>query len=174
MIMTNDFVKVFFMKYYSEQQTAKKRRCVTRIRTVLVLLCLSALAACLYLMLHVTTGNAARSFWFCLILFALSGWIVITLREVLLLPLKRVIAHEEGILKNAEVPAQYSGTLTRTGLWFTLPSSITLMKLTLTSEDGESVNLSVERSRMKLLPADGTRVKLSAVRGFVTEVRHEK
>lgn len=99
MIMTNDFVKVFFMKYYSEQQTAKKRRCVTRIRTVLVLLCLSALAARLYLMLHVTTGNAARSFWFCLILFTLSGRIVITLREVLLLSLKRVIAHEEGILK---------------------------------------------------------------------------
>ena len=161
------------MKYYSEQQTAGKKRAVTKIRIAFILFCLLAAAACLYLMLHVTTGNAARSFWICLILFTLAGWTAIAVREALLLPMKRVIAHEEGILKSTDAPARYAGTLSRTGLWFTLPSSITLMKLTLTTEDGESVNLSAEQSRIKLLPADGTRVKLSAVRGFITEAEHE-
>lgn len=161
------------MKLYSKEQTAKRRRAVQLWNVVLPVFCALCLAFCLHVILHVRTGNASASFWACLIPFTLAGWTVILARSLRVLPLKRLAAHEESILVSAENAGKYEGVLTRTGTWFSLPSSITLVKYALTAEDGTTVNLSAEKSRVKLLPADGTRVKVSAVRGFITEVTHE-
>ena len=165
--------EVKYMKLYSEKQTACKNRKLLLWRILLPLFSIAALAVCACIVLHTKTGNAARSFWSCLSVFTLGGWFVILVRMLRLLPIKRVIAHEKGILNSIESPAEHIGVLTRAGVWFTLPSSITLMKLVLLTDDGEKVNLSVEKSRMKLLPKDGTRVKVASVRGFITEVEHE-
>lgn len=161
------------MKLYTEKQTARRARAVMLWRVSLLALCALSIFALIGVILRVGTGNAVASFWACLILFTLTGWIVILARELILLPMKRVIAHERGILRSRESPEAHIGVLTRAGMWFTLPASITLMKLTLITENGENVRLSVEKSRLKLLPKDGTRVKVVSVRGFITEVEHE-
>lgn len=161
------------MKLYSENQTANRRRAVTRWRLGLLVFCALALSACIWMMCHTGTGNAARFFWSCLILFTLSGWLVILARQLVILPHLRTAAHESGILHSEEKPVSYRGILTRAGVWFTLPSSITLMKYTLVTQSGETVSLCSEKSRVKLLPEDGAEVTVTTVRGFITEVDHE-
>lgn len=157
---------------YTEEMTEKRKMRTKRNARFAAGTLLGGLAACVILCTRVHTGSAARLQWITVAVSAVSGWAALLMCHLSVIPERAAYRHEEGILKGE--PAEMAGVLYREPGTLTLPKSITIRKLRLETENGP-VTLRVQAGKARLLPPDGTRVKVITVRKYVTafEVEHE-
>ena len=124
-----------------------------------------SLVLCIFLCTKVTFFNQDRLLWPVVIVSVLGGWGVIFLYSYAYAPAKARAEHMKGIMAGEE--EVFSGVLQRTGETFAIPKSVTVKKIRLQMGE-ESILLHAESAAARQLPADGKRVKVSAVRKFIT------
>ena len=145
-----------------ETQRLKKRaRCLTWLAW---LLAAAALLCCIVCCARVTTLHALRLQWTAVIVSTAAGWSIMLLYSLAIAPPNPLWLHAEGLQKGAvEV---YTGVLMVSGESFRIPHSVTVRKVLL--EGDESVSLNVVADKARQLPKNGTRIRITAVRRYIT------
>jgi hypothetical protein len=150
---------------YTPGEAERWRRRARRSQQALWCLACGGLAGCIGLCFHVQTGNA-QSLFFCVIaLSTLAGWAVILLRGLVTVPARAQAQHTAGIA--AGEGEEYRGVLFVERDAFAIPRGITVKKAYL-EESGERILLQADAGRAARLPANGTRVRVTAVRKYIT------
>lgn len=155
---------------HAETQRMKKR--VRRLQCFVWAIAALTLTGCIVCCVKATTLTALRLQWTAVGVSTAGGWLVMLLYSLCLSPLSALQRHAEGLTKGeAEI---YAGVLTLQKESFRIPHSITVRKVALEDED-DAVTLHVAEAMAQLLPENGTRVKVTAVRKYITawEVCHE-
>jgi len=131
------------------------------------------LASCIYLCSCVRTGNAAALLVCVVALSTLAGWAAMCLLVFVYAPARAQSGHIAGILK--EETAQHEGEIFLRREKLHIPQSIDICKVRLISGE-EEIRLNVNARFAHELPPDGTRVRVTTARKFITafEVAHEK
>lgn len=124
-----------------------------------------SLAVCIFLCTQVTFFNQDRLLLPVIVLSVIAGWVVMLLYVFAYAPARARAEHMKGIMAGEE--EVFSGVLQRTGESFSIPKSVTVKKIRLQMGE-ESILLHAESAVARQLPADGTRVQVSAVRKFIT------
>lgn len=139
----------------------RARRC----RQAVWILSAAGLAACVFLCCRVNTGNAHALFLGVTALSVLTGWAVILLRSLLYQPARAQAQHTAMIAAGSA--ENYRGALTVERDAFAIPRGITVKKVYLEAA-GERILLQADARRAALLPENGRRVRLTAVKKYVT------
>ena len=140
----------------------KKRR--KRWRALLIFLATLMLGICVFLCLRVTTRNAAVMEKIVILVSILSGWLLITLRDELLVLSKREAEHAAHMLTGPR--ETLTGTLSLTDDVFRIPGSIRVRRLTLETGEGTR-RLSVNVRKLRLLGPLPRTVTVEAVHDFI-------
>ena len=90
------------IRFYSKAELKKLKTSLWIARIAATLLALITLAVCIWFCVNVNTANALRQLVMTMIVSALGGWAVITLRITAIKHYKYAVAHCEAILKGAE------------------------------------------------------------------------
>jgi len=114
---------------------------------------------------QVNTANATTLQLTCIGLYALSGWACILLLYFVYAPARAMATHIGGMF-SAESEA-YEGTLTVHRESFHIPKSVTVRKATLETADGP-LSLSVSAGLVHKLPKNGSTVRVTTVRKYIT------
>ena len=150
--------------YTPEAARAWKRRAAV---TLGLSLGLVALATVINIILcgRVNTANAATLQLTCIALFALAGWACILLMYFVYAPAKAMAVHIGGMFS---APAEtLEGVLTIHKESFRIPKSVTVRKATLETAEGP-LSLNISAGLLHKMPKNGTRVRLTAVRRYIT------
>lgn len=150
--------------YTPEAARYWKRRASFTLGLALGLVAL-ALAVCILLCTRVNTANAQTFLFACIALFALSGWACILLLAFAYAPAKAQAVHIGGMF-SAEAET-WEGVLTVHKESFHIPKSVTVRKATLLTEEG-ALSLNVCAALAAQLPPNGSTVRLTAVRKYIT------
>lgn len=153
--------------WYTPQQAAKLKKRAGLCKWLMILLGAASLAGCIFLCTRVTTGTASRLLGLTIALSAGGGWAVMLLWVFGFRPLKAQADHMQSLL---ETPCETcTGLLSVSGYSFQIPGSIVVRKARLkTPEETLSLNLN-DRFAAKL-PPDGTPVRVTTARSFITGV----
>ncbi|MBQ5770608.1 MAG: hypothetical protein IIW08_05465 [Clostridia bacterium] len=154
------------MKLYTQDKLRALKKRAKALSLFLILLMALSLTAAVVMCFFVKTANAPKLLLAIITLMTLSGWTAILVLNLACLPSIRESAHMDHILK--EETFSHEGVFFVSGMVFRIPKSIEIRKVTLKSEDGETV-LSVNSKYASLLPADGTRVRVQAAKGYITQ-----
>ena len=131
------------------------------------------LACCVTLCFHVRPNNTKQILVTVILLSTLAGWCMILLINLGYLPAIAEARHIEHLNKGTET--EYAGRISINKKQFKIPRSVNVNKVKVT--EGEvSHSLSVNARKLRLLPPDGTRVRLKSMHGFITafEVSNEQ
>ena len=160
-------------QFYSAQGLARWEKQARRMLLAALLTAGIALAACIVLCCHVNTANASLLLAIVIGMSALGGWAVILLLAFGYFPARAEIGHIRGIREDQA--AEYAGVLRLSTPQWRIPHSVAFVKAAL-EMDGEEKSFNVNVRLIPLMPADGTRVRVRAVRKFITacEVQHEE
>ena len=124
-----------------------------------------ALAVNIFLCTRVNTANAQTLQFTCIALFILAGWACILLLYFAYAPAKAQAVHIAGMF-SAEAET-FEGVLTVHRESFHIPKSVTVRKATLETAEG-AVALSVSAGLVHQLPKNGTAVRVTTVRRYIT------
>ena len=149
--------------YSSEEFTRITKRRMRR-RVILLLLGALSLGVCVFLCMRVTTRNAAVTEKIVILVSILSGWILITLREELLVFSKREAEHAAHMLTGPRETV--TGTLSLTDDVFRIPGSIRVRRLTITTGEGVR-RLSVNARKLRLLGDLPRETTVTTVHDFI-------
>ncbi len=160
-------------RLYTEQAAQQWKQRAARLMAAVLLTAAAGLAACIFLCTRVTTGSAQPLLFAVIALSTLTGWAVILLVRLGFLTAKAEAEHIAGVLAGESETAQGIWTLSRQR-WI-IPHSVTFCKATLRDGDVSRV-YNVDVRLASVLPEDGTPVRVTAVRRFITawEVQHEE
>lgn len=150
--------------YTHEKMQYWKRRSAFLLSLALGLVA-AALMVNMILCGRVNTLNAQRMQLACICIFALAGWACILLLFLGYAPAKAQAIHMEGILSAQE--ESYEGQLTVQRDSFRIPKSISVRKAILKMEE-QSLSLNISAGFARRLPKNGTAVRVTAVRRFIT------
>lgn len=154
-------MKFLYSSELLSRWAARAKRCL-----LLCALCLGMnLALCIFLCSRVNALNSASLLWITVILSTLAGWAVICLVYFVYLPARAQISHIGGILNEAcEV---HQGVLHMHKEKNFIPKSIAFCRVSLT--DGEETkHFHVNAGLASLLPPDGSQVRVTVARKFIT------
>lgn len=154
------------MKLYTREKLRALKKRAKALSLFLILLMALSLIASVVMCFCVKTENASKLLLAIITLMTLSGWTAILLYNLACLPCIRESAHMDHILK--EESFSYEGEISLSPMIFSIPKSIQIQKVTLKSEEGDTV-LSVNGKYALLLPANGTRVRVKAAKGYITQ-----
>jgi len=154
------------MKRLYTPETARhwKRRSTFTLAFSLGLVAL-ALIVCVCLCAQVSTANAQTLLITCIILFTLAGWACILLLYFAYVPARAQATHIAGMF-SAEVET-FEGVLTIHKEGFHIPKSVTVRKATLLTAEGP-LSLNISAGLAHQLPANGSSVRVSTVRRYIT------
>ena len=157
------------ISFYSQAEALRvDRRAKTSLYISFALL-FSALIACIVLCTQVNTGNAEAMLYTVIGLFTLAGWIAILLLRLVYFPSAAICRHVKSILGGEE--EEWKGVLSLSPAAFQIPKGIVARKVTLSVEgEEEPRKLNIDDRLVKKLPTDGTRVRVRAVRKFITAI----
>lgn len=128
-------------------------------------LMLASLIVCVFLCTRVRTGNADRMLFAVVGISAVTGWAVMLILFFCYAPAHAQERHICGILDNSE--EEYTGEMHVLGEKIHIPKSIDVYKVAL--KDGEETKtFHVNAVFLRELPENGTRVRVVAVRKFIT------
>ena len=160
------------LSLYSRQAADRMgKRARTSLWTALAVLGV-ALAACVALCFRVRTGNAEQMLYTVIGLFTLAGWAAILLLQLVWKPSRAEYHHMNNVLSGRE--EEMEGRLAVSPMAFQIPKSVLIRRVTLT--DGEETKtLNLNARWVKLMPANGTAVRVKTAKKFITaiEVPHE-
>lgn len=124
-----------------------------------------ALGVCIFLCTLADGRNTAQLLLPVVIISTLAGWAVMLAGAYLWQPARARAEHMKGILSGKE--EKYTGVLQRTGDSYSIPKSVTVKKVALVNGE-ERTLLHADSAVARLLPPDGERVRVTAVRKFIT------
>lgn len=124
-----------------------------------------ALAVNIFLCTRVNTANAQALQLTAIGLFTLAGWACILLLWFAYTPAKAQAVHIGGMF-SAESET-YEGVLTIHKEGFQIPKSVAVRKATLETAEGP-LSLSVSAALVSRLPKNGTAVRVTTVRKYIT------
>lgn len=150
--------------YSHEEKNRMKKRAVICLATACAVLG-AALIACVVLCTKVRTGNAEKLLYWVIGLFTLAGWFFILMIGLGYRPFQAEYRHMEGILNGPEEMDE--GRLTVSPVSFRIPKSIVIRKAALTNGE-ETRTLNVDARLAKMLPKNGSRVRVKTVRKYIT------
>lgn len=150
--------------YTPESARHWKRRAALLLGLAIGLVVL-ALVVNIVLCTRVNTANAQTLQVTCIALFTLAGWACILLLYFAYAPAKAQAVHIGGMF-SAENET-YEGVLTIHKESFHIPKSVTVRKATLETAEG-AVALSVSAGLVHQLPKNGTAVRVTTVRKYIT------
>lgn len=156
---------------YPQAETQQLKRIVRRLTCLAWLTALAALAICILCCVRVTTISATQLRWTAVAASALGGWAVILLHGLAISPCRARLRHAEGLGEGAR--ETMTGVLTASRQTFQIPGSVRVRKVLLDGPEPHSLH--VADSKARLLPPEGTRVRVEAVRRYIVawEVCHE-
>ena len=150
--------------YSKDEKNRMKKRAMICLVTACAVLG-GAFSACIVLCAQVRTANAERLLYWVIGLFTLAGWAFILLLSLGYWPYQAEYRHMEGILNGPEEMAE--GRLTVSPATFRIPKSIVIRKAALTSGE-ETKTLNVDARLAKMLPKNGSYVRIKTVRKYIT------
>jgi len=150
--------------YTPEAARQWKRRATLTLAISLGLVAL-ALAVCIIFCTQVNTANAQTLMLSSMALFTLAGWACILLLYFVYAPAKAQAVHMAGMF-SAETET-WVGVLTVHKDSFHIPKSVTVRKATLETAEGP-LPLSVSAGLVSKLPKNGTAVRVTTVRKYIT------
>ena len=151
--------------WYSEELAARCQNRARRCLWFVVALAVLGLAACIFMCTKVRTGNASRLLAAVILTSTLAGWAAILLIGFVYRPAKAQAGHMLGLM-NAEAET-LTGTLSLEKGGFRIPGSIVVRKVRLRTED-ETLTLNLNARFAAKLPPEGTPVKVTVRRKFIT------
>lgn len=154
------------MKLYTQEKLRALKKRAKALSLFLILLMTLSLIASVVMCFFVKTENASKLLLATITLMTLSGWTAILVLTLACLPYIRESAHMDHILK--EVTFSYEGEISLSDMVLRIPKSIEIQKVTIKSEEGDTV-LSVNSKYAFLLPANGTRARVKAAKGYITQ-----
>lgn len=152
-------------KLYSMEEAGKWQKKARLYGGLLVFVAAAALLACIYLCTLADGRNTEKLLIPVMIISTLAGWAVMLGHAYLRRPAKARAQHMKGMLAGEE--EMFEGVLQRTGETFSIPGSVTVKKMALVNGE-ERVLLHADSVLARQLPKDGTRVRLLAVRKYIT------
>ena len=151
--------------WYSKAAAQRMRSRYSRWSYGILIMVILSLAVCVFLSTKVRTGNAGRLLVVVAALSTAAGWAAMLLNVFVRRPAKAQAEHLQGLLEAEEETR--TGTFALGKELISIPGSIDVRKLRLdTGEKRETYNLNV--AFVKHLPPEGTQVRLSLRRSFVT------
>ena len=131
------------------------------------------LAACAALCAGIRPTQAVRRLYLIIGLNTLGGWILILTTGLGYRPARAECRHLK-YLENGET-AGYEGALSTDAAAPDIPGGIRVAGIRLAGEDGQSVRLRLNARKRRLLPPDGTLIRVRCRGNYVTafEVCHE-
>ncbi len=124
-----------------------------------------ALIACIIFCTQVNTANAQTLMLSSMALFTLAGWACILLLYFAYAPAKAQAVHMAGMF--SAKTETWEGVLTVHKDSFHIPKSVTVRKATLETAEGP-LSLSVSAGLASRLPKNGTAVRVTTVRKYIT------
>lgn len=150
---------------YTRRETERFRRLALCSGVLAAAALAAALAVCVLLCCRVRTLNAARLEKTVILVSVLSGWFALLLYFMVCRPARAEYRHMAGIRQGEKT--EHSGVLTVSPAELTLPRSITVRKVTLSGDEGE-LALTLNARLARRMPPNGSRVRVSAVRKYIT------
>ena len=157
---------------YSPDEAASLSRRANLYRSTALILAAAGLTVCVLLCIGVRPNNTTRRLIEAIAVSTAVGWAVILLLNVGYRPLIGTARHIQHV-SNSET-AEYAGVITKSGKLFQIPGSIVVQKVCL-QQGEETVTLNVDARTSKLLPDNGTALRVQCRGTFITayEVCHE-
>lgn len=150
---------------YGRKETRRFRRLALLSGGLSAAILAGGLAACVALCCQVNTLNAARLEKTVVTVSVLTGWTALPLFFLAYRPARAEYRHMDGILRGEQ--AEFSGVLTVAPGEIALPRSISVKKAVL-EENGKEVPLTLNARMARRMPPNGTRVRVTAVRRYIT------
>ena len=153
-------------RLYTEARLEARKRKIRRWTALAGTAAALALAAFICLCAGVRTANAEFRRVAGWIAVTLGGWTVILAAELRIIPDRRGLSHERGILEG-QTPEILIGEIESTGSAFSIPNSVTFYPVTLRAGE-EKHSLKLIARGQKAFPPPGTRVRVETVRDYIT------
>ncbi len=150
---------------YTRRETDRFRHLALFCGAAAAVILAAALAVSIALCCQVNTLNAARLEKTVILVSVLAGWIALPLLLMGYRPARAEYRHMEGLLSGEKT--EHTGILTVSPTDVALPRSITVRKAFL-KDNGESVALTLNARLARRMPPNGTPVRVTAVRRFIT------
>ena len=154
--------------YYTGAETEKHRKKEKMIICLAAALFLAFNAGAVCACIGVNRTNSSSRLGIAILCGTLACVLPVLIRTFALQPLHVLRQHEEGILSHAAKNGaeQREGVLSDSGHWVALPGSIRYRILTLTAGE-EETEIKIPYEKRDKLPADGAKVRVSLVRGYL-------
>ena len=153
--------------WYTPQQAAKLKKRAGLCKWLMILLGAASLAGCIFLCTRVTTGTASRLLGLTVVLSTAGGWAAMLLFFFGYRPAKAQAGHMAGLLDGT--PETRTGYLSVSKDSFQIPGSIAVRKARLKTPE-ETLSLNLNARFAAKLPPDGTPVRVTTARSFITGV----
>ena len=153
---------------YTDEKAKRLKKQAEIARGVILALMAASLILCVGACFFVNTRNTEKMFTIILAVSVLSGWTEMILYAFLRRPLKAESMHMMNVLK--EEKESFSGDVYVSGRVFSIPKSIDVCALSVKGADGKESAFHLNAKMKKHIPENGTAVRVTVQRGFVTGI----
>ena len=150
---------------YTKAELLKLERKYSCCKRVILVLILISLFLCIALCVFTRTVNSTQHLLATVSVSVISGWIVIFLLNIVLLPMLHEISHRRGIMK--EQKTIEDAIIVSAGERIHIPGSIDIVTI--------QANVGSETKTYRILarfaadiPVSGSKIRISSMRGYVT------
>ena len=156
------------MKQFLTEEAIRKSEKRAKNGTRILVLCIAlGAAAVAAIALATRTGNARAMTWTAIAAAAAAGWGILAFWMFRVKPDRAEARHLKGLAE--ETPRELTGRLAVRKDSFRIPKSVRVRKVGLETE-GETLSLNVDEKLAGEMPADGSLVRVTAARKFITGV----
>lgn len=153
---------------YSREEQERAAACWRRSRRLAWGVIGGTLGVCALLCAFVRTGTARPLMLIVMGLSTLGGWAAILLFSLTVQDAKAAATHMAGILEGTE--ETHAGRLKRLPETVRIPHSVCVCRVTLDEGAEKPLRLRILADRADALPEDGSQVRLTTVRSFITGI----
>ena len=155
------------------QEPAKQQKSFRTGTLVFRMLAAATLALFVVLCLLTRTANARTMLWIMFVSMTLLGWTGIVMYAGWVRPARAKARHLETLLSGE--PAEHEGVLRLADRPVQIPKSVRVRRVTLEgeapvnpAEEPEKIRLNLDENLTCRMPADGSRIRVQAVHGYIT------
>lgn len=158
-------LKETVISFYSKEETLRAKQRAKRLKILCVILAAAALTGCVLLCVLLKTKTEALYRLLITALSSLAAGACVCVYMLGIRPARAFYTHADGL--DAAEKEEAEGVLLPGKEYFSIPKSVAVCRIRLQQSEEQVLRLSVRNDKEKLLPAPGTRLKVTAARKYI-------